>query len=569
MRRRGPATLGVLAITLVLLATSALAMPIRHERDAAPEGDPPVAAHDPLAIGSDGHGRSTGYLPGIDVASWQHPGGAPINWGQVRGAGYRYVFVKATEGTTYTNPYYAGDVAGASAAGMSTGAYHYARPSRPVSNARNEAIHFANTIGPQTGATTIPPVLDLEEHGGLTRSELAEWTRIFLDETERLTNRRPILYTGAWFWNQYVNSTAFGDTPLWLANYTSGPAPTMMPVGWSDWTVWQWTSSGIVPGIVGYTDLNRFRGSLEFLHSLGRVNQGQAPTGHLDLVHNPAPGVLRVRGWAVDRDIPWDPVAVHIYSNGVGRLNHLAQDPRPDLAEIWPAAGPNHGFDVEIEVPPGNHHVCVYAIDLPGTGGGNSLLGCRNVWVVDPNSVFRDVYSGDEFYMALAWAHAEGIVEGWEDGSFRPLEPVSRGAAAAFLHRYVGFPDPPDELPEPWFGDIGEGHPFRDEIAWLAGAGLATGYDDLSFRATDPVSRQAAVAFLWRLAGAPAPDEPEGPTSSPFSDVGPAHPFGDAIRWAAAEGITTGYADGSFRPTAPVSRLAMAVFLHRLAFLEA
>ena len=48
-------------------------------------------------------------ITGVDVASYQHPGGAAIDWGQVRSAGHRFAYVKASEGTSYTNPYFAQD----------------------------------------------------------------------------------------------------------------------------------------------------------------------------------------------------------------------------------------------------------------------------------------------------------------------------------------------------------------------------------------------------------------------------------------------------------------------------
>src|SRR5690606_30565974 len=83
-----------------------------------------------------------------------------------------------------------------------------------------------------------------------------------------------------------------------------------------------------------------------------------------------------------------------------------------------------------------------------------------------------------------------------------------------------------------------------------------------------PVTRQAMAAFIYRLAGSPAFTPAPG---SPFPDVPDGsgalerHPFYDQIMWMADQGITTGYSDGTFRPSAPVSRQAMAAFMFRLA----
>ena len=55
---------------------------------------------------------------GIDVASYQHPNGAAINWASVRASGAAFAFVKMSEGASYTNVYAARDLNGARAAGM-------------------------------------------------------------------------------------------------------------------------------------------------------------------------------------------------------------------------------------------------------------------------------------------------------------------------------------------------------------------------------------------------------------------------------------------------------------------
>lgn len=69
-------------------------------------------------------------LNGIDIASFQHPNNAAINWAQVTGAGYQFAAIKATEGNYYTNPYYVGDTQTA-AAGIYVAAYHFANPQTP------------------------------------------------------------------------------------------------------------------------------------------------------------------------------------------------------------------------------------------------------------------------------------------------------------------------------------------------------------------------------------------------------------------------------------------------------
>ncbi len=193
---------------------------------------------------------------GVDVSSHQHPDGAAIDWARVEGAGYSFAYIKATEGADYTNPWFGTDWRGAGSAGLARGAYHFAQPAKPLRTATDQARHFVARTGTMTGARDLAPVLDLEMTGGLGPTDLARWTRTWMDEVERLTGREPILYTGPNFWRDRLGSPTdiSARYRLWLASYRSDwPAA---PKGWSSWTFWQWTSQGRVPGIAVPVDLN-------------------------------------------------------------------------------------------------------------------------------------------------------------------------------------------------------------------------------------------------------------------------------------------------------------------------
>ncbi len=109
------------------------------------------------------------------------------------------------------------------------------------------------------------------------------------------------------------------------------------------------------------------------------------------------------------------------------------------------------------------------------------------------------------------------------------------------------------------FEDVAGDHAFCGEIEWAAHRGLAGGWPDRTFRPTVTVSRQAAAAWLHRAEGA----DP-GPFPDPgFPDVNSTHPFLVPISWAVDGELLDGYLDGTFRPTAPLSRQAAAALLHR------
>lgn len=212
-------------------------------------------------------------LDGIDVAGHQHPGGSAIDWQTVADSGQSFAFIKATEGTGYTNPYFSSDSAKASAAGVTPGSYHYARPEY---DARSQARYYASVLS--TGVNpSLPPTLDLEETGGLGPEDLQNWVRDWIDEIKTLTGRDPIIYTYYSFWiGSMGNTTEFSEYPLWLAYYNE-QLPDEIPGGWDAPTFWQYSGSGQVDGVITDVDLNTYYGSDAELQALaGSASAGTA-----------------------------------------------------------------------------------------------------------------------------------------------------------------------------------------------------------------------------------------------------------------------------------------------------
>ncbi len=128
------------------------------------------------------------------------------------------------------------------------------------------------------------------------------------------------------------------------------------------------------------------------------------PIGRFDVIGSPAPGQLRVRGWALDKNAPTEPLAIRVYVGGRAgapsalphELGAVAGVPRTDVGAKYRAAGPNHGFDTAFATTKsGPQPVCVYALN---TGGGKDrLLGCRDtaipvaVTVSNPRATKRGV----------------------------------------------------------------------------------------------------------------------------------------------------------------------------------
>ena len=85
---------------------------------------------------------------------------------------------------------------------------------------------------------------------------------------------------------------------------------------------------------------------------------------------------------------------------------------------------------------------------------------------------------------------------------------------------------------------------------------------DGTFRPLNDIDRNATAALLYRMSGSPAYTAPK---TSSFKDVRPGSAFYKEIHWMSAQGITTGWNDGTFRPLDQTHRDAMAAFLYRFA----
>jgi GH25 family lysozyme M1 (1,4-beta-N-acetylmuramidase) len=200
---------------------------------------------------------------GIDVSHWK----GSVNWTLVRAGGYRFAFAEATNGfiADWT---YGSNRAGAATAGVSFGAFHFARPaggtrSAVLADAAAEADFFVSVAQPETGE--LAPVLDLERTGGLSPASLRAWTAAWLNQVWQQTGARPTIYSSPSFWRHSMRDAsvfATAGSRLWVAHWRVR-RPRVPAANWGSagWTFWQWTNCSRVPGVRGCVDGDRFRGS--------------------------------------------------------------------------------------------------------------------------------------------------------------------------------------------------------------------------------------------------------------------------------------------------------------------
>lgn len=214
-----------------------------------------------------------GNATGVDVSRFQ----GTIDWAQVRGSGVRFAYVQASRGTGFdcdvvptdcgADLYYASNYAGARANKVRVGAYHrvFIDP-EPLDqirvDARAEADLFASVVG-KLRRGDLMPALDVESpFDGASPKAIRTWIQVWIKRVRKLIGGRPVIYTNTTSWSATGNTSQFARKGhhLWVANW--GVKKPSVPAGnWyrRGWSIWQYTSSGRVPGIAGRVDMNRLR----------------------------------------------------------------------------------------------------------------------------------------------------------------------------------------------------------------------------------------------------------------------------------------------------------------------
>lgn len=125
-------------------------------------------------------------------------------------------------------------------------------------------------------------------------------------------------------------------------------------------------------------------------------------------------------------------------------------------------------------------------------------------------------------------------------------------------------PDPdPDPTPEPnkSFSDLEDNAWYLEAVDYVSTRNIIKGYDDGRFDPNGELTRGQLITMLWRIQ-----NEPHASTSTKaFKDVDYKAFYGNAIRWARATGVASGYGDNTFMPDAPIKREEIAIMLANYA----
>jgi len=209
---------------------------------------------------------STSSYPvrGVDVSGYQ----GTVDWPVLAGQGIQFAFVKATEGSTFVDDRFGANLAGANAAGLRVGAYHFFSFESPGAT---QADNVIRTVPAHD--LSLPMVVDLESYGefGVNPAPTEDVRRelgVLLDRLSAAYGRRPVVYATAESYDRYL-AGAFPDVDIWIRDTWREPALS----DGRAWTFWQFSDRHRLAGYAGqepFIDLDVFAGSQAEWEAYGR-----------------------------------------------------------------------------------------------------------------------------------------------------------------------------------------------------------------------------------------------------------------------------------------------------------
>lgn len=188
------------------------------------------------------------HIHGIDLSHYQ----GDVFWEAIGdNTKMAYVYLKATEGGDNVDEKYKSNIELAHRYGLKVGSYHFYRARV---DQETQCRNFMAQCRPED--QDLLPMIDIETRSGLSQEEFTDSLFKFLKLIERAYKQKPLIYTGANFYDQNFQHK-LDEYKIMIAQYTQ--REPVLQDG-RDITMWQYTGKGHINGINGYVDKSRFMG---------------------------------------------------------------------------------------------------------------------------------------------------------------------------------------------------------------------------------------------------------------------------------------------------------------------
>ena len=221
--------------------------------------------------------------------------------------------------------------------------------------------------------------------------------------------------------------------------------------------------------------------------------------------------------------------------------------------EVYPAKGHNYGTE-------GTTVIMEPTATKDGLMVGNCFL-CGEVEEIIPR-VFTDTQP-DWFYSdALDYCYEKGIISGMTATTFGPTGTLNRAQLVTMLHRHAGSPAVEGENT---FTDVPAESFYTAAVIWASENGIVYGYEDGSFRPGNSITRQELVTMLHRYMVRLDKDSGERSDLAAFEDLNQLMGYAeDAMQWAVANGVISGISETQLGPRQSANRAQTVTILHRI-----
>ena len=189
------------------------------------------------------------HIHGIDIRHYQ----CNVFWEAIgNNSKMYYVYLKATEGGDLIDAKYEQNIQLAHQYGLKVGSYHFYRARTP------QEVQLRNFMAQcRPGEQDLVPMIDVETKSGLSNEAFRDSLSKFLILVEKKYKQKPLIYTGANFYDHYLSGGMLDDYKIMIAQYM---AKEPVLVDGRDVTMWQYTGKGHINGVNGYIDKSRFMG---------------------------------------------------------------------------------------------------------------------------------------------------------------------------------------------------------------------------------------------------------------------------------------------------------------------
>ena len=201
----------------------------------------------------------------------------------------------------------------------------------------------------------------------------------------------------------------------------------------------------------------------------------------------------------------------------------------------------------------------VITANSPATGQVDGYYKAEGI--SPTHDIFRDVLLSDWFFSAVDYVYKNGLFQGTGDDAFSPGMSMSRAMFVTVLHRLDGMP-PYRSSGD--FSDVRDtGSYYYNAVMWASENGIVMGYDDGTFQPNRNVSREQMAVFMHRYAGHKGHATSSGSAYGSFPDAGDVSGYAaEAMRWAVSRGVISG-SDGRLLPLSTATRAQVAqIFLN-------